>query len=99
MSTPAHVSPRNTSVAAAHATLIDAPRKSRRPCTCEGIKILGLTTGYTRDIMAEITVAASQGFAPDCLVCTGDTPDGCPTPFMLHCAIKPTIRRSALPRA
>ena len=29
-------------------------------------------------------VAAAQGYAPDCLVCTGDTPDGRPTPFMLY---------------
>ena len=25
-----------------------------------------------------------QGYAPDCIVCTGDTPDGRPTPFMLY---------------
>ena len=29
-------------------------------------------------------VAAAQGYAPDCIVCTGDTPDGRPTPFMLY---------------
>jgi phosphonoacetaldehyde hydrolase len=35
--------------------------------------------------MAEILpTAAKQGFAPDSLVCTGDTPDGRPTPFMLY---------------
>ena len=46
---------------------------------------IGSTTGYTRDIMAEITpVAAAGGFTPDSLVCTGDTPDGRPTPFMLY---------------
>jgi phosphonoacetaldehyde hydrolase len=35
--------------------------------------------------MAEILpVAAAQGFKPDSLVCTGDTSDGRPTPFMLY---------------
>jgi len=39
----------------------------------------------TREIMAEILpIAAAQGFEPDSLVCTGDTPDGRPTPFMLY---------------
>ena len=56
---------------------------------------IGSTTGYTRDIMAEILpVAAAQGFAPDSLVCTGDTPDGRPTPFMLYgpCSISASGR-------
>ena len=49
-----------------------------------GVKI-GTTTGYTHEIMDEIApVAARQGFVPDCLVCTGDTPDGRPTPFLLY---------------
>jgi phosphonoacetaldehyde hydrolase len=76
--------PRNTSVAAAYATLIDGAAQVATALRAQGIKI-GSTTGYTRDIMAEITpVAARQGFAPDCLVCTGDTPEGRPTPFMLY---------------
>ena len=66
------------------ATLIDGAAEIVEALRADGIKI-GSTTGYTRDIMAEITpVAARQGFAPDCLVCTGDTPDGRPTPFMLY---------------
>ena len=28
--------------------------------------------------------AAAQGFAPDSLVCTGDTPDGRPSPLMFY---------------
>jgi phosphonoacetaldehyde hydrolase len=52
-----------------------------------GVRI-GSTTGYTRDIMQEILpVAKAQGFAPDCLVCTGDTPDGRPSPYMLWRAL------------
>src|SRR5271165_1011489 len=76
--------PRNIAVAACHATLIpgvaDAVARLRRA----GVKI-GSTTGYTREIMAEILpVAAAQGFAPDSLVCTGDTPEGRPSPYMLY---------------
>lgn len=49
---------------------------------------LGSSTGYTREIMARVLpVAATQGYAPDCLVCTGDTPEGRPTPFMLYQAL------------
>jgi phosphonoacetaldehyde hydrolase len=49
-----------------------------------GLKI-GSTTGYTRQIMAEILPhAAAQGFTPDNLVCTGDTAEGRPTPLMVY---------------
>jgi phosphonoacetaldehyde hydrolase len=76
--------PKNVAVAARFATLIpgvvDVVAELRR----EGVKI-GSTTGYTREIMVEILpAAAAQGFAPDSLACTGDTPDGRPTPYMLY---------------
>ncbi len=49
-----------------------------------GLKI-GTTTGYTREIMNEITpVAAVQGFTADSMACTGDAPDGRPTPFLIY---------------
>ena len=76
--------PRNKSVAARYATLIDGAAETAGLLRAQGVRI-GSTTGYTREIMAEITPsAARQGFSPDCLVCTGDTPDGRPTPFMLY---------------
>ena len=31
-----------------------------------------------------LPIAAEQGYTPDCVVCTGDTPDGRPSPFMLY---------------
>jgi phosphonoacetaldehyde hydrolase len=38
--------------------------------------------------MDEITpVAARAGFTPDCMVCTGDAPDGRPTPFLIYRAL------------
>lgn len=76
--------PKNIAVAASHAELIPGVTETARAIRAQGLKI-GSTTGYTREIMGEITPAAErQGFAPDSLVCTGDTPDGRPSPFMLY---------------
>jgi phosphonoacetaldehyde hydrolase len=49
----------------------------------EGVKI-GSCTGYTRAMMADILPrAAEQGYAPDMVVCAGETPAGRPSPLML----------------
>ncbi len=48
-----------------------------------GIKI-GSCTGYTRPMMADILpLAAEQGYAPDSVVCAGETAEGRPSPLML----------------
>lgn len=79
--------PKNRAVAAQYSDVIPGVAEVVTALRARGLKI-GSTTGYTRDIMAEILpVAAGQGFSPDCLVCTGDTPDGRPTPFMLWKAL------------
>jgi phosphonoacetaldehyde hydrolase len=79
--------PKNIAVAARYATLIPGAAEIVAELRSNGVKI-GSSTGYTREIMAEILpVAASQGFSSDSLVCTGDTPDGRPTPFMLYKAL------------
>jgi phosphonoacetaldehyde hydrolase len=45
---------------------------------------IGSCTGYTREMMADILpAAAAQGYAPDLLVCAGDTAEGRPSPLML----------------
>lgn len=47
-----------------------------------GVKI-GSGTGYTREMMADILpAAAAQGYAPDVVVCAGETPTGRPAPLM-----------------
>jgi phosphonoacetaldehyde hydrolase len=47
-----------------------------------GVRI-GSGTGYTRRMMAGIlSRAAEQGYAPDVVVCAGDTPSGRPAPLM-----------------
>ncbi len=53
----------------------------------KGIKI-GSTTGYTRPMMTDILPrAADQGYAPDTVVCAGETPEGRPSPLMLWKAL------------
>jgi phosphonoacetaldehyde hydrolase len=76
--------PKNRAVAAKYADVIPGVAETVAALRAAGIKI-GSTTGYTRDILAEILpVAAAQGFAPDSSVCTGDTPEGRPTPLMMY---------------
>ena len=49
-----------------------------------GLKIAS-STGYTREMMAPVLVrAAAQGYAPDHLVCSGETPQGRPSPLMIY---------------
>jgi phosphonoacetaldehyde hydrolase len=44
---------------------------------------IGSGTGYTREMMAEILAAAArQGYAPEVVVCAGETPSGRPAPLM-----------------
>ncbi|WP_138921355.1 phosphonoacetaldehyde hydrolase [Novosphingobium pentaromativorans] len=48
-----------------------------------GIRV-GSTTGYTRTMMADIIpAAAQQGYAPEVIVCAGETAQGRPAPLML----------------
>jgi phosphonoacetaldehyde hydrolase len=74
--------PKNVAVAAAYAEAIPGAAETLAALRAQGVKI-GSSTGYTREIMAQILPrAAEQGIAPDSLVCTGDTPDGRPSPLM-----------------
>jgi phosphonoacetaldehyde hydrolase len=79
--------PKNRAVAARYADLVPGAADVAAALQAAGLK-LGSTTGYTHDIMAEITpVAAAQGYRPDAVVCTGDTPAGRPSPLMLWKAL------------
>jgi len=52
-----------------------------------GVKV-GSGTGYTPEMMAAIRVkAAAQGYAPDVVICAGDTPSGRPAPLMAWAAL------------
>jgi phosphonoacetaldehyde hydrolase len=49
-----------------------------------GLKVAS-STGYTREMMIPVLAkAAEQGYAPDHLVCSGETPAGRPTPLMIY---------------
>ncbi len=52
-----------------------------------GIRIASCT-GYTRSMMVDILpLAAEQGYAPDVVVCSGETLEGRPSPLMLWKAL------------
>jgi len=43
------------------------------------------STGYTRQMMVPVLKrAAEQGYAPDHVVCSGETPQGRPSPLMIY---------------
>jgi phosphonoacetaldehyde hydrolase len=70
--------------AARAALLIDGARSAVEALHAEGIKV-GSSTGYTREMMAPVLrEAAVQGYVPDHLVCSGETPAGRPTPLMIY---------------
>lgn len=51
--------------------------------------LIGSTTGYTRELMdVVIPIAASQGYAPDVVVCSDEVPAGRPAPWMNLLAVQ-----------
>jgi phosphonoacetaldehyde hydrolase len=70
--------------AAAAAELIPGAAEAVGALRAAGLKI-GSSTGYTREMMEPVLArAAAQGYAPDHLVCAGETPQGRPTPLMIY---------------
>jgi phosphonoacetaldehyde hydrolase len=66
---------------ATHSDLIPGAAELARALQERGIKI-GSSTGYTRTMMGEILPrAAAQGYAPDYVVCSGETLEGRPSPL------------------
>lgn len=73
--------------AAACAELIPGAAETAQALMARGIKV-GSTTGYTRAMMAPILpAAAAQGYAPETVVCAGETAHGRPAPLMLWRAL------------
>jgi phosphonoacetaldehyde hydrolase len=69
--------------AARHTQLIPGAADLVAQLQAEGVRI-GSCTGYTREMMAEILpAAAAQGYAPEVVVCAGETAMGRPSPLML----------------
>lgn len=76
--------PKNISVVAAYSQLIPGAAEIAGFVRARGLKI-GTTTGYTREIMNEVVpVAARGGFTADAMACTGDAPDGRPSPLLYY---------------
>jgi phosphonoacetaldehyde hydrolase len=70
--------------AARAARLIDGAAVAVEALRAEGVKV-GSSTGYTRDMMGPVLrEAAAQGYVPDHVVCSGETPAGRPTPLMIY---------------
>lgn len=72
---------------AAHSTLVPGVAGVFEQLIAAGVRV-GSTTGYTREMMAPIIVAAqAQGYAPEVVVCAGETSIGRPSPFMIWKAL------------
>jgi 2-aminoethylphosphonate-pyruvate transaminase len=66
------------------ATLIEGARATVDALRSAGLKIAS-STGYTPEMMQPVLArAAAQGYAPDHLVCSGETAQGRPSPLMVY---------------
>jgi phosphonoacetaldehyde hydrolase len=74
--------PAMKSAAESTAVLIPGAAETANELRKLGVRI-GSGTGYTREMMADILPrVAAQGYAPDVVVCAGETPSGRPAPLM-----------------
>jgi len=78
----ADLEPAMREAAAKSAELIPGAADVARELKALGVRI-GSGTGYTREMMSAILPrAAEQGYAPELVVCSGETPSGRPAPLM-----------------
>lgn len=83
----AELEPAMLSAATKAATLIPGAIEAVEDLRALGIKV-GSGTGYTRMMMAGIEgAAANQGYAPDVIICAGETPSGRPSPLPCWAAL------------
>ncbi|PIB91855.1 phosphonoacetaldehyde hydrolase [Caulobacter sp. FWC2] len=81
------VEPKMRAAARDCARLIPGAAELVADLRARGVKI-GSTTGYTRPMMVDILpLAAEQGYAPDVVVCAGETAAGRPSPLMMWKAL------------
>jgi phosphonoacetaldehyde hydrolase len=81
------VEPKMRAAARDCAQLIPGAAELVADLAARGVKI-GSTTGYTRPMMADILpLAAEQGYAPEVVVCSGETAAGRPSPLMMWKAL------------
>jgi phosphonoacetaldehyde hydrolase len=80
----ADLGPLMRDAAAEAAELIPGAAETVAALRAAGLKVAS-STGYTREMMAPVLVRAeAQGYAPDHLVCAGETPQGRPSPLMIY---------------
>lgn len=80
----ADLGPLMRDAAAMASELIPGAAEAVRALRARGLKIAS-STGYTREMMGPVLArAAEQGYAPDHLVCAGETPLGRPSPLMIY---------------
>jgi phosphonoacetaldehyde hydrolase len=76
--------PRMREQAGRAAALIEGARAAVDALRAAGLKVAS-STGYTREMMQPVLErAAAQGYMPDHLVCSGETPQGRPSPLMIY---------------
>ena len=77
------IEPMMRAAAADCAILIPGAADIAARAKAAGLRI-GSCTGYTRAMMADILPrAAAQGYAPEVVICSGETAEGRPSPLML----------------
>jgi phosphonoacetaldehyde hydrolase len=70
--------------AARAAKLIPGAAETFERLRSAGLRVAS-STGYTREMMVPVLArAAEQGYVPEHLVCSGETPAGRPTPLMIY---------------
>ncbi len=80
----ADLGPLMRDAAAVASELIPGAAATVRTLRHRGLKIAS-STGYTREMMGPVLErAAAQGYAPDHLVCAGETLQGRPSPLMIY---------------
>jgi len=80
----ARLGPLMREYAAGAATLIAGARQTFDRLRAAGLRVAS-STGYTRDMMQPLLArAAEQGYVPEHLVCSGETPAGRPSPLMIY---------------
>jgi phosphonoacetaldehyde hydrolase len=70
--------------AARASQLVPGARETFERLRASGLRVAS-STGYTREMMVPVLArAAEQGYVPEHVVCSGETPLGRPTPIMIY---------------
>ena len=79
-----HLGPLMREAARKASTLISGARGAYEALRAEGVRVAS-STGYTREMMIPVLDAAqAQGYTPEMVVCSGETPTGRPSPLMIY---------------